>query len=962
MHLIESIKREAVQWNGLPFWSWNDKLKKEELIRQIHDMKKKNCGGFFMHARGGLQTAYFSEEWFEHIRTCVDEAQKLQMQAWVYDENGWPSGFAGGKLLVEGNYVSFLTSNIGSFDPEAFAVYDRNGNRIFADNGEQNLLNVYRQYSHDYVDVMNPRVVRQFIDAVYEEYKKQLGEERFDYLSGFFTDEPEYYRYHTPWSDTFQTEFEKEYGYDVFSALPAMFLEFEGAKERRYDYWLLCHKKYIESFPRQIYEWCEKNGVLFTGHTIEETSLAGQMWTCGGAMPFYEYEHIPGIDHLSNQIHSDLCTKQLGSVAAQLGKERALTESFAESGWDVSPNMLKRNLQWQFAAGINTLCHHLYPYSERGERKYDFPAHFGEHLPWSEYLKDFNEYFSRLACAMSKGTENADVLVIHPLRSAYLYFKRDEDDTLGHLEEPLDRLLRQLGDDNVQYHLGDESLIAKYGKIEEDSFCVGKCRYRFVILPKTETIDASTAALLREYIANGGKVFLSDDRPVRIDGRISDTSFLISTTSYSAILASREAYVEKAEIRMNVRSSPYGRMFYAANVTNQIYHDAILHIPHCKGIVELDMQTLLERAVPYETEGDGIKVPLKFGDSKDYFFLEKEAAPCKRKGTVAEEKHITITDFSVEDRPENCCLLDFAALSADGIRFEKQKYVKHIHELLLKRRFKGRIWIKYTFEINFLPQELLFCTEPQKNLQIAVNGNPVAITKGYRIDRGFVLAQVAGFVKQGHNEIVVSFDYSQPDRVYKVVFNNVLESMRNCLAFETEIEPAYLFGDFSVSGTFENGKKNCLVNHGDLVIDKAKEKITLKDMVSGGYPFFFGKVCGKASFQVEKGGRYTLSAVGDFSVCNLYINDRFMKTLLFERCCEVDLPQGNHEIKVELIGTLRNVFGPLHHSDGACDFVYPTLFTFEGEWSEESVPENFREDYSFIPFGLEHIQLEELPD
>ena len=81
-----------------PFWSWNDKLEKQELEKQIEQMKQHGIEGFFMHARGGLKTGYFSEEWFDMIETCLDKADELGMQAWAYDENGWPSGFANGRV------------------------------------------------------------------------------------------------------------------------------------------------------------------------------------------------------------------------------------------------------------------------------------------------------------------------------------------------------------------------------------------------------------------------------------------------------------------------------------------------------------------------------------------------------------------------------------------------------------------------------------------------------------------------------------------------------------------------------------------------------------------------------------------------------------------------------------------------------------------------------------------------
>ena len=80
-------------------------------------------------------------------------------------------------------------------------------------------------------------------------------------------------------------------------------------------------------------------------------------------MPFYEYEHIPGIDYLGRGIASDLSPKQLGSACAQLGKKKAITETFACCGWDVTPRELKRIAELQYVGGANMMCQHLYSYS-----------------------------------------------------------------------------------------------------------------------------------------------------------------------------------------------------------------------------------------------------------------------------------------------------------------------------------------------------------------------------------------------------------------------------------------------------------------------------------------------------------------------------------------------------------------------------------------------------------------------
>ena len=92
------------KYRGLPFWCWNGKLDKDEVIRQVHILKEMGFGGFFMHSRTGLATEYLGEDWFDLIRTATEEAEKLGMTAWLYDEDRWPSGTAGGEVTKKLEY------------------------------------------------------------------------------------------------------------------------------------------------------------------------------------------------------------------------------------------------------------------------------------------------------------------------------------------------------------------------------------------------------------------------------------------------------------------------------------------------------------------------------------------------------------------------------------------------------------------------------------------------------------------------------------------------------------------------------------------------------------------------------------------------------------------------------------------------------------------------------------------
>ena len=86
--LVQDVSKNSITHGAIPFWSWNDRLKEDELRRQINNMYDMGMKGFFMHARMGLETEYMSDEWYDAVNVCIDEARKLGLEAWSYDENG----------------------------------------------------------------------------------------------------------------------------------------------------------------------------------------------------------------------------------------------------------------------------------------------------------------------------------------------------------------------------------------------------------------------------------------------------------------------------------------------------------------------------------------------------------------------------------------------------------------------------------------------------------------------------------------------------------------------------------------------------------------------------------------------------------------------------------------------------------------------------------------------------------
>jgi len=973
---VEEIKKNALEYGSIPFWSWNDKLEETQLRRQINVMHDLGMKGFFMHARGGLETEYLSEEWYDCIRACVDEAKKLGMEAWSYDENGWPSGFAGGKLLHDkANWATYIKYEISNTWPEGgdvlgvYVIADGKCRKVTAEEEGVAEYGVVRQgWDASQIDALDAEITKKFLQLTHEEYKEKVGFSNA--MPGFFTDEPQYYRWATPWSDKMSAEFSARYGYDVFENLAALFVDFEGAKEFRWDYYRLCHELFIHNWIKVVYDWCEENGCKLTGHAVEEPILAGQMWCCGGIMPFYQYEHIPGIDYLGRVVGDDIAPRQLGSVCEQLGKKQAISEMFGCCGWDVSPNELKRIAQLQYVNGVNVMCQHLYPYSIRGQRKGDYPCHYSEHLPWQSALKDFNNYFNHLGYIVSRGTEAAKVLVIHPIHAAYLDYKRKEDmASVAKLQKDLFDLNSLLSENQIPYHFGDECMMADMASVEGCQLKVGLCTYDYVVVPAMETLDASTVTLLKTYLENGGKLYLYGETPSRVDGRKADLSWLTGNCSFEEIQGTAEVVIRKQDsnvkqLRCMTRNTEKGRLFFVTNLTNELIRDVNISVHNCKGLYLLDLETLEYGKLQGSREDSGdFAVTLTFEDAQSYVLVENVDDTCNAEeicdGPSEAERIPLNNEFTLTQLPENMITLDYAQISYDGVNYEKARPVILIKDLLLRARYEGDLWLKFAFDVEEMPASLKVAAEPLAYKSVTVNGSPVGLDGDWWLDRSFVSGDIAPFLQDGRNEIVMQIHYFQREYVYYVLYGGVSESLRNCLSFDTEIESIYLVGNFYVKT--EREKMQPDVNHsfcydGSFALKAQKREIDFNNIVLDGYPFFSGAIEAVTKYEYTAGAATELYVDGRYAVCEVTVNGEYAGRMMFKHHMDLSgyLKEGENAIALKIYNANRNLLGPHHFADPEPLGVGPTTFSLENMWKGEEC-ELFKDRYAFVRFGIDCV-------
>ena len=968
----EALHRADLRdYRPVPFWSWNDKLEPARLRAQIRAMKQAGMGGFFMHARGGLQTEYMSEDWFAAVAASVDEAEKQGMNAWCYDENGWPSGFAGGVLLQNpANWAHYLRAEHKSaFDPAALGVYCVEAEqlrRVTQPETGGDYLCVYDCTNHTVTDILNPRVVDKFLQVTHERYAQRFGAQFGHTVRGFFTDEPQYFRWQTAYTPVMLEEFPKHYGgAQLLDGLGALFADCAGAAQFRFRYWRLMNELYCENFGGRIARWCDAHGVQLTGHSIEESFLAGQMWCTAGVMPFYEYEHIPGMDWLGRGIGNELAPRQVSSAAQQLGKKHAITETFACAGWDVTPRELKRIAEWQYVNGINMMCHHLYPYEIRGQRKRDYPAFYSAHNPWTTELGAFNDYFSRLGWLLAESRERADVGVIHPMHAAYLTYRRDTDRaSIAALEDSFAALIERLGAAGVGHHYIDERLLEKYGAAEGAALRVGACRYRTVVVPEMDSLDHTTAALLRSFCAQGGKLWLAGKAPTMIDGAPADLSFLQSNTTWDELCAQSPMADPNTELRCTYRMMEAGDFLFAVNLSADRAYDQTFILP-ARGVRRYD--ALHDRTEPVAfAQADGtVRVPLHLepGDSV-ILFCDDHAPTAAPQPPVG--ARVPLPARMTLRHAENALTLDTAALSDDGVHFGSPMPVMALSEQLLRQQRNRRIALRYTFRADAVPAQLALEAEwPQAAL--TVNGQPVAPCGAGTLDPKFVRYEIAPAVRAGENELIFAFDYAQPDEVYRV-FNGfyygdgtITETLLNCLSYETDVEAVYLLGNFAVHSTSEwrSGPKHTCLTAGPFVLGAPVQQVPVCDLTTAGLPFMHGAAVLETEVTL-RGGHWVLRAAGGrWQWIRVWVNGEDAGVMLLG--CALPLPQlrpGRNALRLEVMASNRNLYGPHHCKRDPEPFgVGPDTFSMYGSWNGGESP-RYAPDYAFVRFGVDGLTLE----
>ena len=935
----QALAAPEMEYRPRNYWGWLENITPTETRWQIDRMAEAGLGGYVAHARGGLTMPYAGQQWMDSVRAMIDQGRKYGMVSIIDDEHGWPSGFGAGKVNGKGEkyQLKYLKSELVSAAepsrPHTLGVWPRK-------DGQE--LRIYAEIDPYYVDNMDPDVVDAFLEASYEDYDRQVGSEfGCGGLYGIFSDEPQTARYATPWSDILPALYEKEYGEPLLPELNKLFENVPGCEQLRCRVYGLMARCFAENYAGRINRWCDAHGLVFTGHTCLEEDFAGQLRCSISTMPFYENMTVPGIDWLTRDRLSNLAILQLTSVTAQTGKKRVLSEMFGCAGWSITPEGMKRIAQWQHMFGINDQLQHLGLYSLRGSRKREYPASLFYQQPWFRKLTAYNDYFARISKLLAESRQQTDLLVLHPMRTAWAIYDGTEESLRGLTDDYsslLDTLLR-LG---RSPHLGDETLLARHGRVVGRTLEVGACRYERVLLPHLTTMDSTTYALLREFAAAGGEIFVLGGLPGMLDGAPAQLS-LPCTVLDGSDTALRAAFPVPTELCSNnaftylTRWNWHGQEFWYL-VNNDPEADAEVSLRRKDDFSLYSYDAVCNKLATQPLDTEHIRL-----ESGEALLLFVGAAATAATAEVPAYTHTLRLDgaWEIDHMTENALTLDTCRLSFDGVEYGNEEYILDIQNRLLKGGQNRDVWLKFSFVSTFDTDVSLLVEDPAK-CRITINGEEAGAPDGWRVDK--CLEAIPIHVRTGENEIIIARRFENDDRVYYVKNNHIHEAEANRVTVNTELESIYLWGRFAVQGEVlcPDAPRRTVAFRPGFRLCPLPERVDISHLEQEGLTFFAGEITLKRSFTAPQDCNALLRfARPDTGVTEIAANGTVHQLLWAPFTCEVPLKAGENTIAVTLTNSCRNLFGP--HYNKQCDLYN----AWPGGFSRDT------EEMYFVRFGIE---------
>lgn len=1003
--LDEKIFRNPpCEYRAAPFWAWNCDLNKDLLLREIDQMKRMGMGGFHMHVRTGMSTTYLSDGFMQLIRDCVDKAKEERMRAYLYDEDRWASGAAGGYVTREeryrARYLLFTTVSYEQAEENPASVpvdSPRTGKgRLLAryavrlnDEGElaeYRLLKDGQQadaaetawYAYleiekespwfnnqTYVNTLDKKAIERFVEITHERYKEVVGNEFGGAVQSIFSDEPQFSRKTTlgfagekkdvvlPWTDDLPDTFRAAYGEELLAGLPELYWELPGGAVSliRYHYHDHIAERFAEGFADTVGTWCARNGLLLTGHMMEEPTLKSQTAALGEAMRSYRSFQLPGIDMLCDW-REYTTAKQAQSAAHQFGCPGVMSELYGVTNWDFDFRGHKLAGDWQAALGVTLRVPHLTWVSMEGEAKRDYPASIGYQSPWYTEYPMVEDHFARLNTVLTRGKAQVRLGVIHPVESYWLHWGPSEATALvrDEMDEHFQSLAQWLLYGLIDFDYISESLLPQQCEAGNAPLSVGEMAYDVVLVPDCQTLRATTVDRLESFVAAGGRLVFAGRIPELVDAkpssRVKELAQRAECISFSkgAILSALDG-VRFVDIRddKGMRTTNLLHQVRAEGDTRYVFlchgekpenpdvcprEDIVLRIRGEWKVRRMDTATgeIAPLHVAYEKGRTVLRYAFYAYDS---LLIELTPGRAEAGEDAPAEKKF---DYYALWHPVEIALSEPNVLLLDTAQyaFDDEENWRDEEELLraddafreelgypLRKKEVAQPWVvpdepithhlrlKFTVHSEMEIKAPQLALEKAESVEIAVNGCPVDnASVGWFVDESIKKVQLPD-LPAGDSVIELTLPFGR----------------------RSNVEWCYLLGDFGVR-----------VQGAEKTVIPPVRRLGFGDWTTQGLPFYCGNVTYKIPVRVEKDTLTIRVPQYRGSVLGMEMDGVRQGDMAYApyEYTFTNLQPGEHEVGITVYGNRVNGFGCVHNCDDSTSWFGPDCWRSEGvRWCYE---------------------------
>jgi len=1002
--LLKAFADPPAGYRSAPLWVWNGTVTRDEIKRQLEDFKARGIGGAFIHPRPGLITPYLTDEWFALCAYAVETGKELGLRIWLYDENSYPSGFAGGHVpaAMPDAARSGLRMRTYAGPPPAAALEpaplvvlrrtltgmeDVTGKTLpgGADGATYFVFDVVRadpspwHGGFTYVDLMRKEVTEKFLDLTLNGYKRVIGKEFGLTVPGVFQDEAEINpaggREAVNYTPALFQAFQTRWGYDLRPELVSLFEEAGNWKRVRHDFYATLLDLFIENWAKPYYAYATDNNLAFTGHYWEHEWPSPRVSPDNLAMA--AYAHMPGIDVLMNEFSTETdaqfgnarAVREIRSVANQRGRERTMSETYGASGWDLTFADQKRIGDWEFALGVNFLNQHLSYATIMGARKRDHPLSFSDHEPWWPHYNTLADYFGRLSVAMSLGQQINRIVVIEPTTTAWmLYSPAAESEEFKSVGTDFQTFVHMLESEHIEYDLVSEKTLQEFGSVRQARLNVGDRSYGLIILPPgLRNLEDTTVDLIREYLIREGKIVSWVAPPDYVNGLLTEDirelqfSFgdrwvdsgpgsgfdKVRRMSPPAIAFS--GLTAGAKLFHQRREFDGGQLVFLANADAEATTTGTLALAGGSA-EEWDLFTGQVKAFPFTRQAGRVEAPFSLppGGSLLLCVKDERVKPAAAGPAPAWEDVQAEGALKVESLGPNVLTLDYCDLTVAG-RTEKDQYFYDAQ--------------RKTFQAHGLDRNPWDSAVQYKTNIVDLDKFPAGsgfsavfwfrAVKGDARDFAGLKAVVERpkifriFINDAEVEALPGEWWL--DRAFGVYpvgariisgWNKITVRARP-FTIHSELEPVYLLGDFRLAA----------VARGFEIIPPAP--LAAGAWNAQGWPFYGAGIRYTRTITVPQdaaGASYRLR-LGPWlgATAEVFVGGKRVGTAAFPPY-EVDLTgalaSGPNEVSVIVYGTLRNTLGPFHN-DQALGRAWPGSFQ---QGAKGGLPPG--SEYSSVGYGL----------